>query len=155
MVDLYGLRALSDEFPGWDKAASISNPYAKVSTLEEAWKADIQHPRFIPYLQLHEFEALLLASPKHLGEEFIGCDEQIRRLGGMASQFKSPELIDDGENTAPSKRIIAELPQYAGRKASAGPIIAEKIGLQALRAKCPHFAEWLSQLEKLAVRDCL
>ncbi len=153
MVDVYGLRRLTDGFPGLDKAAAISDPYTKVSALEEAWKADIRHPRFIPYLQLHEFEALLLASPQHLGEEFIGCDEPIGRLADMADQFDSPELIDDGERTAPSKRIIAELPQYAARKASAGPIIAERIGLEILRPKCPHFDGWLARLESLSETD--
>jgi len=149
MVDLYGLKALADEFPGWRDAGTIPDPYAKVTALEESWKADIPGPRFIPYLQLHEFEALLLASPQHLVEEFIGCDEQIRRLGEMASQFDSPERIDDGEDTAPSKRIIAKLPQYAGKKATAGPITAERIGLETLRSKCRHFDGWLEQLESL------
>jgi hypothetical protein len=153
MVDVYGLRKLSDTFPGWEEADAISDPYAKVSTLEKAWKTDVQHPRFIPYLQLHEFEALLLASPQHLGEEFIGYDEPILRLADMASQFDSPEYIDDGEDTAPSKRIIAELPQYAGRKATAGPITAERIGLENLRPKCLHFDRWLKRLESLSETD--
>ncbi len=153
MVDLYGLHALSDEFPGWQDAEAIPDPYDKVTALEGSWKMDIQDQRFIPYLQLHEFEALLLASPQHLGEEFIGCDEPIRRLADMADQFDSPERIDDGESTAPSKRIIAELPQYAARKASAGPIIAERIGLEILRPKCPHFDGWLARLESLSETD--
>lgn len=35
-------------------------------------------------------------------------------------------------------------------KASAGPIVAEKIGLPTLRLKCEHFREWLGKLERLA-----
>jgi len=150
MVDLYGLHALSDEFPGWHESRATPDPYDKVSALEMAWRQDIDHPRFVPYLQLHEFEALLLASPRDLAAEFVGCDEPIERLYDMASGFDSPERIDDGEESAPSKRIIAELPQYAGKKASAGPIVAERIGLEALRAKCPHFAQWLCHLERLS-----
>jgi hypothetical protein len=149
MIDLYGLGALRDPFPGWQEAARISNPYKKVAALQEAWHCDIHHPRFLPYLQLHEFEALLLACPTHLAVEFISRDAQIGRLESMAAGFKSPELIDDGDQTAPSKRIIAELPEYEGRKASAGPIVAEGIGLDVLRTKCPHFADWLSRLENL------
>ena len=67
----------------------------------------------------------------------------------MASAFNSPELIDDGPDTAPSKRIIAEIPEYAKRKSSAGPIVAERIGLPALRAKCEHFGGWIDRLETL------
>ena len=67
----------------------------------------------------------------------------------MASQFASPELIDDGEQSAPSKRIIHEIPEYEGMKASAGPLIAEKIGLETLRVKCRHFGAWVSRMERL------
>ena len=149
MIDLHGLASLTDRFPGWEDAGRSADPYGKVAVLESAWARDIDHYRFIPYLQLHEFEALLLASPRHLGVEFVGRDREIRELECMAAGFASPELIDDGRQPAPSKRIIAMLPQYEGLKASAGPIVAEKIGLAALRAKCRHFAEWLSRLETL------
>ncbi len=137
MIDLYGLDRLKDTFPGWDDALRNPDPYRKVAGLEEAWHTDIGHPRFIPYLQLHEFEALLLASPTHLSAEFVGHDQEIATLQAMANGFASPELINDGQQTAPSKRIISELPQYEGMKASAGPIVAEKIGLAMLRQVPP------------------
>ena len=35
-------------------------------------------------------------------------------------------------------------------KASAGPIVAGKIGLANLRFRCRHFGEWIDQLEGLA-----
>jgi hypothetical protein len=66
--------------------------------------------------------------------------------------FGNPELIDDGEQTAPSKRIIAQLPDYEDRKPAAGPVIAEAIGLEAIRSKCRHFNEWLTKLEQLGSR---
>ena len=43
-------------------------------------------------------------------------------------------------------------PRYrsmSGRKASAGPIVAGKIGLPTLRSKCGHFGDWLDKLEHL------
>ena len=61
------------------------------------------------------------------------------------------DMIDDGIETAPSKRIAAEIPAYASVKASAGPLVAERIGLQTMRAKCCHFGEWIRKLEVLAV----
>ena len=147
MFDLYGLPS---EFPGYSDAALIANPYEKVRAIEDALKADIDDWRFIPYIQLHEFEALILSNPEHISGQFGNRDVCIRRLAALSAQFESPEHIDDGVDTAPSKRIIREIPEYEGRKASAGPIVAAHIGLPALRQKCVHFGEWIDRLERLA-----
>ena len=58
-------------------------------------------------------------------------------------------LIDDGPETAPSKRIIQLIPEYAALKVSVGSIVAQKIGIARLREKCLHFGQWLLQLEQL------
>ena len=133
MFDLYALPA---DFPGYADAARRSNPYHRVKVLEDALSTDIADWRFIPYLQLHEFEALLLSEPQQLDTQFPGRDGAILSLVAAVSQFDSPELVDGGENTAPSKRIISEIPEYKGRKTSAGPIVAGKIGLPALQLGC-------------------
>ena len=146
MFDLY---ALPVDFPGFEDAARTNQPYQRVQTLEDALGMDIADPRFVPYIQLHEFEALLLSDPSMLDSQFHGYEDETRILVEMASGFDSPELIDDGSDTAPSKRIITEIPEYAGRKASAGPIVAGKIGLPTLRSKCGHFGDWLDKLEHL------
>jgi hypothetical protein len=109
----------------------------------------LRSTRFIPYLQLHEFEALLLADPEKFDWEFLDHEKAIRSLVELVAHFASPELIDDRYDTAPSRRISAVIPEYEGRKASAGPLIAEKIGVDTLRQKCPHFGDWLSRLESL------
>ena len=62
---------------------------------------------------------------------------------------KNPEEINEGQETAPSKRIIKEIPEYKGQKATIGPLVAAKIDLDVLREKCKHFNEWLTRLEKL------
>ena len=146
MFDLY---ALPDDFPGFEEAAQADQPYQRVQTLEFALATDIADPRFIPYIQLHEFEALLLSNPRMLSKQFYGFDRGIQKLAQVASEFRSPELIDDGSDTAPSKRIISEIPEYQYNKASAGPIVARHIGLTVLRSKCVHFGGWLGELESL------
>jgi len=146
MFDLY---ALPNDFPNYEAAHRINDPHKSVTALENAIRQDFQHPRFIPYIQLHEFEALLLADPQKLDWQYLEHSRAIQNLVRMASGFDSPELIDDGNETAPSKRIIKEIPEYDGMKASAGPLVAEKIGLSVLRSKCNHFGEWLGTLEKL------
>ena len=145
MFDVYGLPT---NFPGYKDAKQTSDPYGRVKVLEDALGEDISDRRFIPHFQLHEFEALLLSDPQKLDSQFDNSTG-IRRLVDMVASFDSPELINDGRNTAPSKRIIGEIPEYERMKVSAAPIVAEKIGLPTLRLKCKHFGEWLCRLETL------
>lgn len=144
MFDLYGIPA---DFPGYDVARRLMDPYARVGRLKAALREDISDHRFIPYIQLHEFEALVFSCPRKLEAQFYDRGDEIQRLIKIASEFDSPEHIDDGRDTAPSKQIAGEIPEYGSRKASAGPIVAEKIGLPALRSKCRHFLEWVDRLE--------
>jgi hypothetical protein len=146
MFDFY---ALPNDFPGYAEAYAQRDPYERIKILEERLAADINDHRFIPYIQLHEFEALILADPKELSWEYLEHDEPIHNLIAMVGN-QNPELINDGQETAPSKRILKEIPEYD--KATAGPAVAGKIGLSVLRAKCKHFHEWLSRLERLVIQ---
>lgn len=148
MIDLY---RLPNDFPGYDHAKTIRDPRQRVAHLEQEFSRDIGCDRFIPYIELHEFEALLFTAPEVFSEYY--SDERfaagIRRLIEAGSAYASAELINDGDHTAPSRRIIAEIPAYEKQKPTAGPQIASKIGLPRLRARCPHFDEWLTRLESL------
>lgn len=146
MFDLY---ALPDDFPGYAEAKQILDPYQRVETLEQHLGDDIDDPRFIPHIQLHEFEALLFSAPEQFAVSFPDCEKQIGVLCAIATQFPSPEHIDDDEHGAPSKRIANELPGYLRRKTTAGPRIAQAIGLAAIREKCTHFGKWIETLEEL------
>ena len=147
MFDLY---ALPEDFPGYDAGRKQPTPAERIAVIEEAFRQALNHPRFVPYVQLHEFETLLLADPSMFDCVFLEHADGIGRLVALAAGYASPEEIDDGATTAPSKRIINEIPDYAFRKASAGPVIASKIGLAVLRRKCLHFHTWLEKLEALA-----
>lgn len=146
MIDLY---ALPSEFPSFTAFQQIQDPLRRVRNLERVFRIDIGHRRFIPYIQLHEFEALLLAEPQRLLDEFPGQVSAVNRLRSSIARFDSPEHVDDGQQTAPSKRIIEQIPEYKGRKASAGPAIAASIGVATLRHKCAHFGQWIRWIEYL------
>lgn len=147
MFDFY---ALPDSFFELIDELENREPYQLVHKLETNIHEDFDtHPRFVPYIQLHEFEALLLADIQKFDWEFIEHSASIRELNKECSQFKSPELIDHRKEHAPSKRIIRHIPEYRWRKASAGPIIASKIGLDVIRTQCRHFDEWLTKLESM------
>jgi hypothetical protein len=147
MLDLY---ALPNDFPGFTECHSIADPYDRIRSLELRFGEDICDNRFVPYIQLHEFEALLFSDIRQLELAFIDQLKGITRLGKLAERFSNPELINDRPQTAPSKRIIAEIPDYEHRKPSAGPLVAAKIGMDNMRAKCAHFRDWLTRLEDLS-----
>lgn len=145
MIDLYGL----SHFPGDEKKHGES-VIDRVVRIEAKMSEALPNDRFIPYIQLHEFEALVFVDLDALPPEFPdgeadGAPARLKHEVGSAA----PEDIDDGELTAPSKRLIREIPTYAHMKAIAGPAIAARIGLPNLRAACPHFNAWVTRLETL------
>ncbi len=147
MVDLY---ALMQDFPGLDESEQHRiNPRQRIEFLEAAFAQDINDRRFIPHLQLHEFEALLFADIECLNSLLENRQKQVDELQQIAAQFESPELINDGPQTAPSKRIIQHLPEYANLKTTIGPLATEHLGLATLRRRCPHFDSWVTKLESL------
>jgi len=148
MFDLY---AIPEDFPALADCRSIADPFQRVQALETAFFNDVQNLgcyRFVPYIQLHEFEALIFVDPQKLDWEFLENDEAISRLVAY-SEKSPPEAINDTPTGAPSKRIISEIPEYYFRKSSAGPVVVDKIGLAKLRESCPHFDIWLKKLEAL------
>jgi hypothetical protein len=145
MVDLY---ALPDDFPGYHECARSADPVRRVECLEQRLWDDLSHRRFIPYIQLHEFEALLFSDPRQFEIAFPGDPGVIDQLTAIGSQFPTPEHIDDRPDLAPSKRILKVLPDY--RKPVAGPLILKQIGLTTLRRECPHFNQWIERIEEAA-----
>lgn len=142
MLDYYGLPA---DFPGLP-VPSRGTFRDRVEHVERAFAEDIAHPRFLPYLALHEFEALLFTDPGRCTLAFN--EAQIAKLQAIRAGVQSPEQINDRPETAPSKRILAIAPSY--QKNVHGPPALMDIGLPSIRAACPHFDQWLSKLEALA-----
>jgi hypothetical protein len=150
MFDLYGLAKVRD-FPGYQEASRLTDPEAKVASIEAALGKDIGFERFIPYVQLHEFESLLLVDPTVLKNMFIEQTNAVDELAREISETGCPaEHINDGEETRPSGRIGKHLPAYAASKVVAGADAAGGIGLDRLVAACPHFGAWIQRLERLS-----
>ncbi len=104
--------------------------------------------RFVPYVMMHEFEAMLFSDCSELAIG-IGQPALERRLQAIRDEFDTPEAIDDSPDNAPSKRIKGLVDSY--QKPQTGTLTAEAIGLEGIRRECPHFAKWLEQLEGAAV----
>ena len=147
MIDLY---ALHKNFPGLQEAEQLRyDPYKRVEALERSWLDETGDERFIPFIQLHEFEAYLFSDVSQFSFFFDNADSQISGLQRIVDSVQSPELINDGQQTAPSKRINGQFSEYETSKTRVGPQMAERIGLENIRSKCPHFETWIERLEKL------
>ena len=145
MIDLY---ALHKGFPGFEEAEKLRHvPYKRVQALEKSWLDETADKRFIPFIQLHEFEGYLFTDVSRFTNFFQNANFKISSLQKIVDDVQSPELINDGQCTAPSKRILDLFPEYS--KVTTGPQMAELIGLENIRSKCPHFGSWLERLEKL------
>ena len=151
MIDYYGL---GRGFPGTPLPQNLSN-LDKVRHIERAVKADIVAElaeiradiRFLPYLQLHEYEGLLFSDPTVFAAS-IGQQQLATRFVQIRQAFATPEDINDNPNTAPSKRIVGAYPAY--RKLLDGLRAAQAVGIERMRTECTHFREWIECLEALS-----
>ena len=92
----FDLYRLPSDFPGYGDAQDAVDPYEKVRILEAALRDDIGDLRFIPYLQVHEFETLLLSEPGQLAAHFTDGQARVQNLVATAGQIANPELINEG-----------------------------------------------------------
>jgi hypothetical protein len=154
MVDYYALPQTGEKaWPGRHEAGIL--PFAqKALTVENALLADVRQElgnnflpnRFIPYVMMHEFEAILFSDCQRFGDG-VGRPDLAHEFQLIRNQFATPEEINDSPLTAPSKRVENLIPGY--EKPLQGSLAALNIGLGPIRAQCPHFREWLERLETL------
>lgn len=142
MFDFYGLPT---DVPGVLDAEKVNDPYEKVGMIEmEIQKAEGYDAKFFfPYIELHEFEAMLFSDLTKLEEAYFEYD--LTALKACVKVQSNPELINDGAKTAPSKRIINCIECFD--KANVGVDVLDKIGMEHIVRKCRHFAEWVEHIE--------
>jgi hypothetical protein len=150
MLDFYGL---GKGFPGTPLPLNLSN-VDKVLHLERAMKEDIvaevpdlrPDVRFLPYLQMHEYEGLLFSDPEAFAKAIYQPDQPdlAPQFQAIRQSFPTPEDIDDSSDTAPSKRVLHFCPTY--NKVLDGTRAASGVGVEAMRRECPHFRDWIERL---------
>ncbi|MEO8567751.1 MAG: DUF4276 family protein [Ginsengibacter sp.] len=149
-IDYYGLYA-KYQFPGWDDSMKISDKNSRMDFLEKSMAESINDDlrrRYLPYIQLHEFEGLLFNNIKIFYEqipsaELVGKDE----LKKTFDDFENPEMINDTRETSPSHRLMRIVSGY--NKIVYGNILADAIGLENIRSKSNRFNQWLQKIEDL------
>ncbi len=147
MVDLYHL---PHDFPGHDAGMARQTGWEQAEVLEQSLSEAVGDARFIPYLQVHEFEALVLTDAARIEGLYPARAVGISQLHDECQAYKSPEDINHGHQSHPKARIFQRVPEYDENVA--GPLLAHDIGVSRLREACPHFGRWLTRLEQLDLR---
>ena len=146
-IDFYGL---PPDFPG--KSMAHGTHQNKHKIICEALQKSLYHTlgdsteRFIPYVQMYEFESLLFSNPTSLANG-IGESQLATALNTIKETFNTPEEINDSYDTKPSKRITTLHRRYD--KVIDGNLAALEIGLEQIRQECPLFSQWIKTLEEL------
>ncbi|MDK2840792.1 MAG: hypothetical protein PWQ17_297 [Anaerophaga sp.] len=148
LIDYYGIPARFN-YPQWESAHKEGDKTKRMAILEEGMKNDIPEnlrTRFLPYLQLHEFEGLLFCDINVLKSNFpVSEINDYENFERVFEEYPNPEEINDQPQSAPSSRLLYHLKNYD--KVVMGPILAQETGLSKIREKCPRFNQWIDNIE--------
>ena len=149
-IDYYGIYSKYD-FPRWETAEKKTDKNLRMDILENGMSVSIDKDlryRFIPYLQLHEFEGLLFNDKSIFFEQIPKAElVGIKELDATFNEYENPEMINNNRETSPSHRLARIILGY--NKIVYGNILAEAIGLERIREKSPRFNKWISKIENL------
>ncbi len=140
MLDFYRFPSDIPNYPLANSGTALQRALAIEAAMQECFV--YAKARFIPFVTLHEFEALLFSNPAVIAAH-AGSASQQAPLTNILSLEGNPEDINHGADTHPAARLKA-LGNYG--KVRDGVTLAEKIGIQTMLEKCPHFAAWVQQL---------
>ncbi len=150
LIDYYGINE-THRFPKWKESGAIADINDRTDYLEESMKQCVDESlrhRFLPYIQLHEFESLLFSNVEAFQrviprEDLVGLEE----LQQVSERFDNPELINNSKTTSPSHRMHRIIKGY--NKIVYGNYLAEDIGLPTIRQRCPRFNRWITTLQQI------
>ena len=137
-IDFYGLKNKDNK---------------KVSELEEEIKKEFykdnkyKNKILIPYIQMHETEALWFSDINAIIQVKNANKKQKEDLSKIIEKYKNPEDINDSYETAPSKRLENIFCDYS--KVIDGKEISNKISINIFIEKCPRFSKWVNEISNL------
>ena len=148
LIDFYRIKD-SYQFPGWEEAKEISGSLDKMNGLFQEMSANMQEDlrsRFVPYIQLHEFEGLLFSDISVFRTNFLPTECDFDAIQSAVDEFETPEDINNKPETAPSSRLNDAIVGY--NKVVYGSLLAEEMTLSTIRSKCPLFNSWIERIEE-------
>lgn len=126
-------------FPGFTKDSN------KIEDVENAIVKWFSYGNIIPYIQKHEFEAVLFSNLEAF-ELLLDDETQIDKIKAIMDDYPNSEDINGGEETAPSKRL-ASIFNY--KKVLHSAMLLDYIGIEDITARCPRLKIWLNKLESI------
>ncbi len=156
LIDYYGIYG-HHKYPGWEEAERLNDKGQRLDLIEAAMLSDIPSDlrrRFIPYIQLHEFEGLVFSDIEVFNNGFEDNElDDYAYLVETIERNPNPELINNDRETSPSKRLERIIKGYKSEnennKIFYGALLTHDIGLAKIRQKCPRFNNWIAKLETL------
>jgi hypothetical protein len=150
-VDYYGIKS---DWPGLDSIREGATPKQIAKTINHATKARAvalyseqnAETRFIPFIAIHEFEALLFSDPELLSSHL---EVKLSEVNAVLAECGGPEAINNNPDSAPSKRLDGWSKNGKFPKTTTGITIAQGIGINKMREKCPLFDNWLHTFETI------
>lgn len=145
--DYYGMNR-SLKFLKWAEAEQEIDRSVRMEILEKGMCDDIGDGiKFIPYIQLHEYEALVFSNYDAFELLYDEQDADLDELRRICEQHANPEEINNIKITSPSNRLLQNIYRY--NKIQSGIDLITITGLEKIRSKCPRFNEWISKLESI------
>lgn len=147
LLDFY---RLPSDFPGYKQNNALLHD-RWVEIIEGQIKEDIERTQeqrfdnFIPYIQLHEFEALIFSSIAGIDALFEKSEVKYRDFQTVIDSYPNPENINNGPDSAPSVRLKQLIPGYD--KVVYGVGIISEIGMETVLSRCPRFNGWIKKLK--------
>lgn len=129
---------LPTDFPGYSSDSS------RIDEIESAIKASLGYDHLIPYIQRHEFEALLFAVTD--GFDLFLANAEKMDVETISSDFQNVEDINGGVSTAPSKRL-ENIFNYD--KVLHSELILNDVPLDRIMERAPRFNHWINTLTEV------
>lgn len=100
---------------------------------------------YIPYIQMHEFEALFFSDINNL-YLFIDSEEKEIAIQNIINEYPDPESINTHPNRYPAKRLKDILGYNKGADAE---LIIESCSMESIINKCSRFGQWIGKILNL------
>ena len=121
---------------------NYTNDSSKIEFIEEGMLRDFNNnPDYIPYIQRHEFEALMFSDVECF--RIVLEEEELQKISDIIQAFPNPEDINSSSQNAPSKRLKKV---FGYEKVADSELIFEMMGIEVIMKKCPRFNMWLEKI---------
>ncbi len=118
--------------------------YKRVQETEKKFNDDLNNQKFLPYLNLHEYEIIYFIDYK-LTKKILADNIDKNKLKKIFTKYNNIEEINEDPSKAPSKRLQDICSSYA--KLYHSQLITQKLNIEMIKSKCNHFNEWIENIE--------